>query len=223
MNNRKTSDIVFEKIEEKILSGEWTSGSKITSEPQLAKELNVSRVSVREAIEKMVALNLVTKQQGGGTFVNSIGPSIYLNELIPLITFNKLDYLDILEFRLILEVEGTKLCASKCGISIITELEKCYEDMCINKNDISNFTEKDFYFHMKIAEGSQNALLIKVTEILGGIFKYHQRSLYKVLGPNGGLEEHKLILDTIKNKDVELAGIYARRHIERTIAEIKSL
>lgn len=222
MNNKKTSDMVFEKVEEKILSGEWKSGTKITSESQLAKELNVSRVSVREAIEKMVALNLVTKQQGGGTFVNDMGPSIYLNELIPLITLNKLNYMEILEFRLILEVEGTKLCASKCDASVIDALQKCYDRMCINKDDISEFAEEDFSFHMEIAEGSKNALLIKVTEILGGILKYHQRSLYKVLGPHGGIEEHKLILDAIKNRDSELAGIYARRHIERTINEVKN-
>lgn len=79
MENRRTSDIVLKKI---------------ASEPQLAKELNVSRVSVREAIEKMATLNILTKKQGKDTFVNDFTPDIYLNSLIPMITLDKDNYLD---------------------------------------------------------------------------------------------------------------------------------
>lgn len=222
MSNIRTSDKVFKIIEEKIFSGEWKPGTKIMSEPQLAKELNVSRVSVREAIEKMSALNLIIKRQGEGTFVNDLTPSVYLNSLIPMITLDKDNYIDILEFRLITEVETAKICAQKCTPELIEELEQCYERMVEYQKDMNKFTEEDLNFHMGIAKGSNNPLIIKISEILRNLMEYHQVSLYKTLGPSGGVKEHKLILDAIKNRDSELVGIFIRRHIQRTINDLKN-
>lgn len=222
MQNKRTSEIVFEKIEEKILSGEWEPGCKIMSEPQLAKELGVSRMSVREAMEKMSALNIITKKQGEGTFVNSLSPAIYLNSLIPMIMLDKDNYLDILEYRLITEVESARLCASKCSEEIIKDLEECYEIMEAHQEDYEKFSEADMRFHYKIAEGSGNSLLFKVNNVLGSVLQYHQRALYKHLGPTGGIKEHKILLEAIKNRDAELSAIFMKRHLERTIRDIKN-
>lgn len=223
MKELKTSDIVFKSIQEKIFNGEWKPGEKIMSEPQLCKELNVSRVSVREAIEKLATLNIISKKQGEGTFVNDLKPSIYLNSLIPMITLDKDNYLDILEFRLITEPKTARMCAEKCSSDTIKKIEESYERMLDWKQDIKKFTEEDLNFHMKIAEGSGNSLIIKVNEILRNLLEYHQMELYKTLGPSGGLSEHKLILGAIKNRDPELADIYMVRHLERTIRDIKAI
>lgn len=219
----RTSDVVFKGIKEKIISGEWISGMKITSETQLAKEFEVSRVSVREAIEKMVALNILTKKQGGGTYINELNASIYLNNLIPMITLDKSDYLDILNFRLMIEVESSRACALKCDESISAQLDDCYEEMVSSRSDMEVFTKKDLEFHRIIAVGAGNPLVIKVYELLRDLLSYHQQNLYKSLGPAGGVKEHKQILDALKNRDEELAGIFMRRHIERTIREVEAL
>ncbi|MHC1684442.1 MAG: FadR/GntR family transcriptional regulator [Clostridiaceae bacterium] len=222
METGRTSDKVFNEIKEKIISGEWTSGTKIMSEPKLAEELGVSRVSVREAIEKMVALSILNKKQGGGTFVNELGATMYLNSLLPMITLDTTDYIEILEFRLMVEVESARLCAIRCEDSILEELEQCYEEMLKSRDDMEKFTHKDLDFHMKIIQGSGNPLVVKVYELLRDLLAYHQKSLYKSLGPSGGVKEHKYILDVLKSRDSELAAIYIRRHIERTINELKS-
>lgn len=219
----RISDIVFKTIEKKIFSREWKPGTKITSEPQLAKELNVSRMSVREAIEKMVALNILVKKQGEGTFVSELSTSTYLNNLIPALILDNYDYMEILELRLTMDVESAKLCAKKCSEDIIKELEEIYEEMIQNQTDIDKFTKQDLEFHIKIAEGTQNSLIIKINEMLRDILDYHQKNLYHTLGPIGGVKDHKLILDAIKNRDSELAGIFVRRHIERTIKELKTI
>lgn len=63
MIKEKASDKVFKYIEEKIVLGIWKEGNKIDSENQLAEELMVSRVSVREAIGKMVAMGILYKKK----------------------------------------------------------------------------------------------------------------------------------------------------------------
>ncbi|MBU3156693.1 FadR/GntR family transcriptional regulator [Clostridium estertheticum] len=221
MKDTRTSDKVFNVIQEKIISGEYKPGMKIMSELKLAEELQVSRVSVREAIEKMSAVNIVSKRRGGGTFVNDLKPSVYLNSLIPMITLGQDNYNDILEFRLIIESEASGLCAQRCSDDLANEIEGCYNNMIRYQDDFEKFTEEDLNFHMKIVEGSNSPLIIKVNEILKNLLRAHQKLLYNNLGPSGGLSEHKLILEAIKNRDSELAKLFAKRHIERTIRDIK--
>ncbi|GMQ65208.1 FadR/GntR family transcriptional regulator [Vallitalea maricola] len=218
----RASDIVFRTIKENIISGKWVSGTKIMSETQLASELNVSRISVREAIEKLAALNILSKKQGGGTYVNDLQPSIYFNSLIPMLTLDRDNYMEILEFRLIFETQSIRLCVKRCTDDKIEELEECYYRMVKYEHDEERFTDEDLKFHMLIVEGANNSILKKVSEVLGEILRYHQRRLYKELGPGGGIKEHKMMLEAIKDRDEELATIYMRRHIERTIEDIKN-
>lgn len=220
-NRKNVSDMVAKKIEEKIFSGEWKPGTRITSEPQLAKELNVSRMSVREAIEKMAALGILSKKRGEGTFVNELSPETYLNSLIPMITLDRDNYLQVLEFRLIIDVESARLCAKRCDDKIIERLEKYYTIMTQYKDDSGEFSEADMNFHLTIAEGTNNPMITKVNLVLKNLMEYHQKALYSTLGPSGGISEHIDILNAIKNKDPELSALFMRRHIERTIKEIK--
>lgn len=217
------SDIVYKTIEEKILNQEWTPGMKIASENQLAQDLGVSRMSVREAIEKMVALDVLNKKQGEGTFVNELSASIYLNGLIPMILLEKDNVIDILEFRKIIESDSAKLCAERCDDETIDFLEKCYMDMCEYKNEPTKFAYADYNFHIGIARGTGNSLIIKVNSILTELWKFHQKKVNQYLGPMGGLYEHKKILDAIRDRDQELAGVFMRRHLERTINDIKRI
>jgi len=215
-----TSEIVYKAIEEKIINQEWVAGTKITSEVQLATELGVSRMSVREAIEKMVALSILTKKQGEGTFVNELSPSMYINGLIPMMLLNKDNLLDVLEFRVVIEGNSAALCAQRCTDDTIAALEKCYQTMCDTSDNSEAFSIADYQFHMEIAKGTMNSLVIKVNSILTDIWKHQQKELNKYLGPSKGLEEHRKILDAIKSKDEELARLFMTRHVSRTLSDI---
>ncbi|MBU3145375.1 FadR/GntR family transcriptional regulator [Clostridium sp. CF012] len=220
MKKTRASDKVYDKIQEKIFSGEWKAGTKIMPELQMADEFKVSRVSVREAIEKLATLNIVIKKHGGGTYINDLKADLFLNNLIPMISLDANSYMSVLEFRLIMEAETAGLCAKRCAPELLIELEQCYEKMVEYQGDIEKFTEMDLEFHMKIAQGAGNLLIIKVEEVFRNILSYHQKISYKNLGPSGGIREHKFILDAIKNSDSELARLYSRRHIERTIRDL---
>ena len=65
---------VFQQLLSKIQSGEWKPGEKLPSENELTKAMGVSRITVREAIQKLVAINLVETYQGKGSFVKMSTP-----------------------------------------------------------------------------------------------------------------------------------------------------
>jgi len=60
---------IINHITEKIESGEYKEGQKIPSEAALAKEFGVSRITVTNAIQRMVQEGTLYRQQGKGTFV----------------------------------------------------------------------------------------------------------------------------------------------------------
>ena len=56
-------------IREKIESGEWALGSRLPTENELAQHFNVSRTTVRQAVDGMIEAGLLTRRQGSGTYV----------------------------------------------------------------------------------------------------------------------------------------------------------
>ncbi len=223
LSRENINEMVYNKIMDRILNREWLPGSQIPSENQLTAELGVSRVSVREAIEKMVVLGILSKQRGKGTFVNGISPSSHMNNLLPFVLLEDIDVITVQEFREIIEVDSAKLCAERCDDNTIEQLEYYYKQMCELSESGKEFAYADFQFHKTIAEGTGNSILIKVISILTDMLRFQQTKTNEYLGPSGGLSEHKQILNAIKNRDPELAGIFMRRHIEITSEKIKAI
>lgn len=62
---------LYERLRDKILLGEWQNGDLVPPEPALMSQYGVSRITVRQAIEKLVHENLVYRQRGRGTFVRN--------------------------------------------------------------------------------------------------------------------------------------------------------
>lgn len=72
----------LESLRHRLYEETWAAGDRLPSEPALAKELGVSRVSVRGALAQLEAEGLLTRRHGSGTYVNSVRPlvrSLHLN------------------------------------------------------------------------------------------------------------------------------------------------
>lgn len=77
---------IAKDIKESIQQGKYLPGDPILSENQLAKEYDVSRVTIRKAIDNLVEMNLVEKRHGSGTFVRE---KTYKHELYSLKSFTE--------------------------------------------------------------------------------------------------------------------------------------
>lgn len=218
---KKASDKVFKFIINKIEKKEWLPNTQIWTEAELCKELEVSRVSVRQAIEKLSVMSLLKKKQGSGTYVASFEISQLLN--IPIIDIDENDLIHILNFRRYFEYGNIIMFMENMTAVEIKELEKNYEEMANNINDMEKFYKEDNRFHNLIAKGTKNPFIIKMSELLMDILEKHQKNLYTVLGPEIGIEFHKNILKYIKEKDVQMASLYMQRHIDVTIKDYKNV
>ncbi|MRH43538.1 UTRA domain-containing protein [Aquibacillus halophilus] len=62
--------LVIDQIKEKINDGELEPGERLPSETDFAKELRVSRNTLREALRILEEENIIIRKHGVGTFVN---------------------------------------------------------------------------------------------------------------------------------------------------------
>ncbi|MDP7522190.1 MAG: GntR family transcriptional regulator, partial [Arenicellales bacterium] len=69
MPNHRISDTIVKRMEALILEGSLKPGEKLPAERQLSVQLGVSRPSLREALHKLAARNLVDIHRGGGTYI----------------------------------------------------------------------------------------------------------------------------------------------------------
>lgn len=70
-----------DRLMEGIRSGDYPPGSRIPSEPRLAKEYGIGRPTVRQALDVLVRRRLLSRRRGSGTYVREPEPEIDLFSL----------------------------------------------------------------------------------------------------------------------------------------------
>lgn len=223
IEKKRVSDEVFEQMKDHIVSGEWAAGMKIPGELELVELFEVSRVSVREAIHRLVGMGVLTIRRGEGTFVSEIIPSDYFDTLLPILAIERPNMLEILEFRNIIEVESARLVskrADKHDIERMTNIIKKMED---SQGDKQLFSAQDLNFHYAMAIATHNSVIIKVNTILSDMLKKTMEEIVDLTGYEGGIYYHNKILDAIKNKDEKLSAALMKEHIDSTMSKIKKV
>ncbi len=93
--------------------GTLTSGQRLPAERVLAEQFGVSRPSLREAIQKLVAKGLLVSRQGGGNFVAESLGSTFSDPLLQLLEHSAEAQRDLLEFRHTLEASCAYYAAQR--------------------------------------------------------------------------------------------------------------
>lgn len=209
------TDKVFDFVADKIRTNEWHPNSKIWSESELCANLTVSRIAVRQAIEKLTTMSILRKLQGSGTYVNDTKDFSLFS--LPLVKLNDSDLLYLLEFRKIFEPPNVKLFIERASEEDVIRLEENYDNMENSLDNMEKYYYYDFEFHNIIANGTKNPFVIKIADTFMAILENHQRILSKSVGPVSARNWHYHILKYIKEKNTELAYAFSRQHIEHSI------
>ena len=165
VQQRRLSDDIVERIEALILEGSFQAGERLPAERALAEEFGVSRPSLREAIQKLVARGLLISRHGGGTFVSESLGSSFRDPMVELLEHNPEAQRDLIEFRHTLEGSCAYYAALRATEPDRERLKTAFErvqDSYLRQGRISRAEEgrNDALFHLAIAEASHNAVLL---------------------------------------------------------------
>ena len=103
----------------------------------------------------------------------------------------------------------------------IAELENCYNRMKNCNGDMQEFYTADYEFHEVLAKGTKKEFVYRITKSISKALIRHHEKVNLGVGPDIGLEYHKYILKYVKERDVELATLYMRKHMEETMQRME--
>lgn len=188
---------IYNQMKELIISGEWGLGERIPSENELSRQFEVSRNTIRSAIQHMRALGMLGARHGQGTYVVSSISENRAETMIPTISLSQSDILDILDFRKTMEMGNVALATERADKDDLKKLRKAFETMVENQHDYLMLALADFQFHLNIAKASKNKfytlLMIRLEEIL----YRHFVDMNSEMGSGNSIEIHGKILAAI--------------------------
>ena len=220
MYQNQASDMAYEYIVEQIRSGVWKPGNKIATETQLVDSIGVSRVAVRQAIERLVTLSVLNKVQGSGTYVEQPEKMSIMGAAV--LGVDDEFMLKILEFRRMFDSYNVELYVEHATEKEVAELEQNYFDMIAVRDDRQEFQKMDQLFHDLIANGTRNPMIIQISKLFTNVFEDNQKKVYVSTGPENAIKFHGRILEAIKERNAEIASIYARMSVEESIRRLKA-
>ncbi len=214
----RVSGMVFEQLRELIYKGDFKPDQQLPTERDLAASLQVSRTSVRNAIDKLVKLGLLNQIQGQGTFVSS-PETRDGNPLSELMTTDEATYTDLLEVRMGLECNASRLAATRAGAKDLASMRDCLEEMAADLATTKTIsTSADTAFHMAVAFAAKNPVLLNLTRnfydfLYIGIKKNLARMKENEPAYREVLEQHWTVYRHIADRRPQQAHDAMRSHI----------
>lgn len=223
ISSKSKTDLVSETIIEQILNKTWKAGEKIPGENELAAMFNVSRTSIRQAISQLVGKGILSIKRGEGTYVNEILPKDFFGNLRQLFIMEIPKYLEVQEFRKIIEPSIAYYAAIKAEEKDIEALEKCVKKQVeyARKRNFKSYAKEDLKFHRLLAECVKNSMIQKTFDILWELMDCAMEYTTVITGTTNGVEFHRKICDCIRNRDQNSAFHVMEEHIENNIKAIR--
>ena len=195
---------VFRKLREDILSGKYSEHEEL-KEATIGAELGVSRTPVREALRQLELEGLIIIVPNKGAYVTGISQK---------------DIHDIYVIRSYLEGLAGKWACEHITEQEIGNIEEiiCLYEFHAKRKHYEQLVELDNKFHECIYRASGSKILEhELTTFHQYVERMRKKSLGKEERATKANEEHKAILEAIRQRDGELAEKLAHEHIIETI------
>jgi GntR family transcriptional regulator, transcriptional repressor for pyruvate dehydrogenase complex len=206
---------VVDRLRRAVALGVLLPGDRLPAERTLAEGLEVSRVTVREALRVLQGEGLlITRRGSGGTTVSPTATSIrpgdsgYDDRLA-----------EVFEVRLAVETMAARLAAQRGLASDVERLVDCQTALAASR-DVNSFRRADSQFHLTVASISGNSMLRQMIEdARAAAFAWLDRRRFTVLHESS-VRGHAAVIEAIRRHDPEAAATAMGSHIEQAREEV---
>ena len=203
---------------ERIVSGEFKPGDALPSEREIASELQVSRIPVREAMKSLEYLGVVNQVRGKGVIVQAADLANILRVVGPLVTNITPKLLDnLFEFRLLIEPYAAEQAAKFATDEELQELKAILERNRKAVEAGERAEEESFAFHVQVMKASHNDVISVVSIFLGELQRYSRHlSLWNAERRAQSYDYHRRIYEVIASRDAGGARQVMCEHLMQT-------
>ncbi len=220
----RLSDSVINAIEKKLAENNFKPGDKFYSENELSRQLQVSRSSVREAIRILEATGYVTVRQGRGIFITDFDSQNF-EPFVNWLKSNEQHILDHFDVRLIIEPKAAAFAAEKANTEDIRKMEEALAQFELHAESKNNteIIKCDRNFHRWLAGSTKNSTLyVLMKSVTTSLPNGWISSLHTPGRIEKTINEHRAILEAIKNGDKDRAEKAMARHLKNALSDIRA-
>ena len=207
---------VIMKLRDLINHKNLEPGDKLPSERMLSEKFEVTRSTIRDAIQKLEFYGLLKSIPQSGTFVANIGVVAMNGMIDDILRLEDPDFKSLVETRILLELKTSRLASLRRTEEDLAAMKDCLDAYATKVNNGENAVQEDLLFHLAIAKASGNStmntfMLIITPEIITNFAKYHVCDSTMAYS---AIEEHRLVYEAIKDQNPRLAKQRRKEHFK---------
>jgi DNA-binding FadR family transcriptional regulator len=216
---------IAEQLRSHIASGEMMPGSRLPAERDLAKQLGVSRPSVREALIALEVEGWVEVRTGSGVYVlERPGP---LNGHAVQVPASEWGPLELIRARRVIEGEIAALAATQGKRKQVDAIRAAIDCMHDDADRGVQPRAGDRAFHTAVAQAAGNVVL---SETVQTFWDARRGPLFEKLGDHfetvpswrKAIAEHELVFDAIRGRDGDAARLAMQQHLDKAHARFSA-
>ena len=210
---------IADQLRTLIQSGEFVAGSRLPAERDLAKQLGVSRPSVREALIALEVEGWVEVRTGSGVYV--LDRAQHTQSAEKTIATTEWGPLELIRARRVVEGEIAAIAAVQAKRKHIDAMRQALADMARDASAGVLPLEGDRAFHSAIVESTGNVVLVETVHSFwdsrrGPLFTRLGGYFETVQSWRSAIAEHTTILDAIAAHDGPAARAAMHTHMDKS-------
>jgi GntR family transcriptional regulator, transcriptional repressor for pyruvate dehydrogenase complex len=220
IRRRMLYEEVGDQIREAIIDGRLAPGEPLPPERELARDLGVSRASVREALRALVAQGVISESGRGPARTLIAGDlSAPLRETISqLLRLGRVEFGELVEVRCILEAAALERASAHPHHPRLDEAEEALATMRQPEVSVDDYEAADIAFHLALAAATDNeALYLGIMAIREAASRHILADLHARPNPTitqeNLTEQHAEMLAAVRAGDPERAAAALREHV----------
>lgn len=215
----RTFEVVVQRIRDKLVEGELRPGDKLPPERELAKQLDVSRNVVREALRTLENAGLVRTRKGarGGAFIEEGSPTLISQALKDLVMLNAISLADLFEARILMLQMVLDVIARRGEAPDLDALERNLEETeaGVAAGDSARRVAAARDFYRGLAEMTGNRALVFTIDAQTEMIQTFLRYRVTDMDSAGLLGSRRAFLDHLRAGRFEDAKDELAAHLER--------
>jgi GntR family transcriptional regulator, transcriptional repressor for pyruvate dehydrogenase complex len=211
--NGQTAEQVVARIRAMIARGDLHPGDRLPAERDLAKQLGISRPSLRAGLRTLVAMGVLHSKHGSGTYVAE-KPALDSEQLSMMAALHGFTFDQMFEARRVLEVQIAGLAAERATGESLTLLAEELANMYATLDDPQQYLIHDIKFHRALAAASGNPILAALVEMVSAVmYDSRRETIGRAHDFKESVEWHQRIYRAIRAHKVDDARAAMHQHL----------